>query len=167
MASIPDIKYLERTVELALEAERQGNLPIGALIVLRHEVIAEGASGLLVPRYDPGRHAETEALSRVPVEAWPTAREMTCYTSLEPCIMCFGSLLLRGVGRVVFGAKDPEGGASAILAHLPAYYSNGGSVPEWIGPLLPEQCDPLYWRTKDVFDQLPCGRSVSNQPTDK
>lgn len=100
-----------------------------------------------------------EALRRVPAKLWPRSGQMTCYTTLEPCVMCMGALLLHGVGRVVFGALDGEGGAGSLLGHLPDYYSDGACIPEWIGPLLPELCTPLYERVKERFDRLPCGKN--------
>jgi tRNA(adenine34) deaminase len=154
-----DMDHLRRAVQLALEAERRGNLPIGAVITLDAKIIAEGANALLVPRYHPGRHAEMEALGRVPEDLWPMSREMTCYTTLEPCVMCAGALLLHGFGRVVFGTIDPEGGAGALLSHLPDYYREGAGVPLWIGPQLTDICDPLYRRVKERFDTLPCGKN--------
>jgi len=154
-----DQKYLQRAVALALAAEQNGNLPIGAVIMLDDQIIAEAGNAMLVPYYHPGRHAEIEALQRVPVDLWPRSREMTCYSTLEPCAMCMGALLLHGIGRVVFGAKDLGGGASVLLPHLPSYYADGKSIPHWVGPLLPEICDPLYYRALQRFDQLVCGRS--------
>ena len=153
-----DLRHLRRAVALALEAERAGNVPVGALITLGGEVVAEAGNAVLAPEYHPGRHAETEALRRVGVELWPRARAMTCYTTLEPCVMCAGALLLHGVGRVVFGSNDPEGGAGLLLSRLPPYYAGGAGVPEWVGPALPDACDPLYRRARERFDQLPCGR---------
>ena len=71
---------------------------------------------------------------------------MTCYTTLEPCVMCFGALLLHGVGRIVFGARDPQGGSSVLLEHLPPYYAG----PEWRpvieGPVAQDECEPLFDR---------------------
>lgn len=157
-----DLRYLRRAVELALAAERAGNLPIGAVITLGDEVIAEAGNALLVPVYHPGRHAEIEALNGVPAQLWPRAREFTCYTTLEPCVMCCGTLLLHGVGRVVFGAADPAGGASVLLQHLPPYYADKSLVPAWLGPLLPDVCAPLYERVNARFDVLPCGKHFNN-----
>lgn len=153
-----DQRHLRRAVALALAAEQAGNLPIGAVITLDAEVVAEAGNALLVPVYQPGRHAEIEALSRVPAQLWPRARALTCYTTLEPCVMCCGALLLHGVGRVVFGASDPAGGAGALLEHLPPYYADKSLVPAWTGPLLPALCDPLYARVCARFDVLPCGK---------
>jgi len=158
-ATNADYDYMRRAIQIALESDRLGNTPVGAVIVLGDSVIAEGASSIVLPRYDPGRHAEIEALRSVPVDLWYQSREMTCYTTLEPCLMCFGSLLLHGVGRIVFGAEDKLGGAKAILPHLPEYYSGGVGVPKWIGPIMSTECDPLYERLKSRFDTLPCGRA--------
>lgn len=163
--------HLERAVVLALAAERAGNLPVGAVLARGATVVAEAGNTLLVPRYDPGGHAETTALRRVPEAVWtalgapaatapgaPAATApgaLTCYTTLEPCVMCMGALLLHGVRRVVFGAFDPAGGARFVLPHLPPYYTPGTLA--WIGPALPEACDPLYHRTRARFETLPCG----------
>lgn len=152
--------YLRRAVRLALEAETKGNLPVGAVITLDGQVIAEAGNSILSPHYYPGGHAEAESLRRVPAHLWVRAREMTCYTTLEPCVMCMGAILLHGVGRVVFGSSDREGGAGQLLPHLPPYYARDALVPEWLGPLLPELCDALYERAKETFDELPCGKSV-------
>ncbi len=153
-----DLKHLRRAVHLALEAERLGNLPIGCVVTLDGEMIAEAGNAVLMPQYHPGRHAEMEALRDVPAELWPRSHEMTCYTTLEPCLMCMGALLLHGFGRVVFGAKDTAGGASAVLLNLPEQYKDGVMIPTLVGPVMPEICDALYARVVAGFDSLPCGK---------
>jgi len=158
MSEETDLNFLRRAVRLALEAEAAGNLPVGAVVTLGGRVIAEAGNAVLAPAYHPGRHAEIEALRLVPAELWPRSREMCVYTTLEPCVMCAGALLLHGVGRVVFGAFDTLGGAGPLLAHLPAYYAGGAGVPQWVGPLLPDVCDPLFRRVLARFDLLPCGK---------
>ncbi|HKA17925.1 MAG TPA: deaminase [Blastocatellia bacterium] len=150
-----DNKYISRAIQIAFDAESRGNLPVGAVITLDNNIIAEGASSILTPVYHPGRHAEMEALRHVPIELWLRAREMSCYSTLEPCVMCFGALLLHGIGRIVFGAEDRQGGASSLLSHLPEYYGGGRGVPQWIGPIAAADCDDLYKRTIAKFDQLP------------
>lgn len=148
---------MDRAILLALDSEREGNLPVGAVITLDGEVIAEGHSAVVEPTYNPGRHAEVVALQNVDESLWPRAGEMTCYTTLEPCVMCAGTLLLHGVGRVVFGARDTLGGAGCILDHLPPYYDEGG-VYDWEGPLMQAACEPLYKRADAAFAKLPVGR---------
>jgi len=156
----PHLPFLEQAVALALAAESAGNLPIGAVIVLKGEVIAQGQNSLLEPHYHPGRHGEIEALKQVPAPLWRQASAMVCYTTLEPCVMCYGSLLLHGVGKIIFGATDPEGGFRTIESALPTFYYNHAR-PEWQGPLYPEICDPLYQRAKRLFGETPVGRETS------
>jgi tRNA(adenine34) deaminase len=153
-------RFMDRAVAVALETEAAGNLPIGCVITLDDRIIAEAGSTVLRPVYHPGRHAEQNALRRVPEALWPRASEMTVHSTLEPCTMCFGSLLLHGVGRVVFGALDTLGGAGCLLPHLPPYYAEGVGVPEWIGPVDPVRCDPLYHRVDLAFSEVPAGRRI-------
>ena len=141
-----DIQFMRRTIELAQLAEQEGNLPIGAVITLDDEIIAEGRNAIYVPSFDATRHAEMEALRAVPQEHWPSASNMTLYTSLEPCIMCFASILLHRIGRVVYGALDSFGGSNAVLSRLPPYFRERFSETRWQGPLMPDECDPFHAR---------------------
>ena len=156
MRSAADLGHLRRAIELALEAERAGNMPIGAVLVLEDHIVAEGANASLVPEYHPGKHAEMVALAQVPAALWPRASEMSCYSTLEPCLMCMSSLLLHGVGRVVYGARDDEGGAEYLTRHLPEYYQDHPRGLEVVGPLLEAECRPMYERARDRFRALPC-----------
>ena len=158
-----DHNFISRAIQIALEAEGRGNLPVGAVITLDGKIIAEGCSSLLVPVFNPGRHAEMEALRQVPEDLWLRSREMTCYTTLEPCVMCFGSLLLHGIGRIVFGAEDEQGGAKVLLKHLPEYYAEGKGVPQWIGPIAANECNDLYKRAIAIFDRAPVVGRLTDQ----
>ncbi|KPL20945.1 MAG: hypothetical protein AMJ93_10805, partial [Anaerolineae bacterium SM23_84] len=108
--SARDHDYLRRAIELAHEAGRIGNLPIGCVICLGDEIVAEGKNAIWVPRVELYRHAELEALRALPAELAHRLSEMTLYTTLEPCLMCAGAILLHRIGRVVFGATDGYGG---------------------------------------------------------
>lgn len=129
-----DAACLDRVHALAVAAEAAGNLPIAALLARRSSLVAEGVNRSLKPRFHPGRHAEVEALRAAPEETWASAAELTLYTSLEPCLMCFGAIVLHRVGRVVFGAPDPLGGALALIPHLPAHVRAKAEAVRWVGP---------------------------------
>ena len=144
-------RFLERAIELALETEAGGNLPIGAVLVLDGEIVAEGANRILVPTPHPGRHAEIVALGALAEHLLPRVGEMTCYTTLEPCVMCFGALLAHGIGRVVYGAAEPLGGATGLLPHLPPAVAAEAARTQWIGPAWPERCDPLFARAAAAY----------------
>jgi tRNA(adenine34) deaminase len=86
------------------------------------------------------------ALSGIPEQLICRLPEMTCYTTLEPCVMCFGALVQHKIGRVVFGAADTRGGASALVQHLPREVAAEVAHTRWVGPVWPEVCDPLFAR---------------------
>lgn len=151
------IHLLDRAIDLALLAEARGALPIAAVIALDGEILAEGTSEVPGPPFHPGRHAEIVALGRVPVDLWPEASRMHLVSTLEPCLMCFGTCLLHGIGRISFGATDVLGGAGHVMPHLPPYYAGGRGVPVWEGPLDAARCDPLYHRADNAFSALPVG----------
>ena len=141
-----DAKFMHRAIELALLAEREGNLPVGAVITLDGEVVAEGRSAIWIPKLDATRHAEMEALRAAPAELWISSEEMSLYTTLEPCLMCFGSILLHRVGRVVLGSSDIDGGARSGLEHVPPFLQERIQKNKMFGPIMPAECDPLHKR---------------------
>ncbi len=146
--------FFREAIRLAEEADRRGNLPIGAVIVLDGDVVARGMNAIWSPRRDLTRHAEMEALRAVPTELWPRSMEMTLYTTLEPCVMCAGAILLHRIGTVVFGSTDPYGGVGACLDDLPPYFREQLALTEWAGPVLPSECDRLYRRIQELEGRL-------------
>jgi tRNA(adenine34) deaminase len=141
-----DIPFFERAIELALQAEQQGNLPIGAVICLDGEIVGEGRNAIWVPARNPNRHAEVEALRSVPEHLWDHSHRMTLYTTLEPCLMCMGAILLHRIGRVLYGSADHYGGASLVIGHMPTFFEDAISQTEWHGPAYPAKCDKLFER---------------------
>jgi tRNA(adenine34) deaminase len=139
-----DQQFLREAVGLAEQAKAEGNLPIGALIVLDGEIVARGRSGIWQPTIALTRHAEMEALCSLPVHLRSRCREMTLYTTLEPCLMCAGAILLHQIGRLVFGATDPNGGVGSCLEALPPYFKHEFARISWEGPALSAECDSLY-----------------------
>ena len=141
-----DIRCFERAIVLATEAEKEGNLPIGVVVSLAGEIVAEGKNGIWSPELSLTRHAEVEALRQVPEHLWDHRREMTLYTTLEPCLMCVGAILLHGIGRVLYGATDHYGGASQVFGHMPTFFEEQIARTEWLGPAYAEKCDRLFER---------------------
>jgi tRNA(adenine34) deaminase len=138
-----DLDYLHRAVQLACDARQMGNLPIGAVITLDGEIVAEGKNTIWAPVLAPNRHAEIEALEALPPGLRARAGEMTLYTTLEPCLMCLGAILVYHIGRVVFGAYDHRGGCSCVLDYMPPAFERIFADVEWIGPAFPQVCDEL------------------------
>ena len=98
--------YMRRALELASLAEAQGEVPVGALVVLDGEIIGEGFNAPITMT-DPTAHAEVQAL-RAAAKHLGNYRlgGVTIYATLEPCIMCAGAIVHSRVQRLVFGARD-------------------------------------------------------------
>ena len=103
-----DEVFMRRALELARRAEQEGEVPIGALVVLKGEVIGEGWNRPIAA-VDPTAHAEIQALRAAAKKTGNyrlTGAEL--YVTLEPCDMCVGAMFHARIGRAVFGATDPK-----------------------------------------------------------
>lgn len=100
-----------QALRLARAAGRRGEVPVGAVIVADGDVIA-AASNRVERAQDATAHAELLALRRASQKlgSW-RLHGCTLYSTLEPCPMCAGALLLARIDRVVYGADDPRKGA--------------------------------------------------------
>lgn len=107
-----DIGYIQKALQLAKAAGRNGEVPVGAIIVKDNKILAEGAN-CPITNHDPTAHAEIIALRRA-AKSCQNYRlpETTLYVTLEPCIMCMGAIIHARVQRLVFGAYDPKTGAA-------------------------------------------------------
>jgi len=114
-----DLDFMRRALELARHAAQNGEVPVGALLVLDGEVIGEGWNQP-IGAHDPTAHAEIVAL-RAGAQRLHNYRlsKTTLYVTLEPCAMCIGAALNARVSRVVFGAWDQKAGACGSVLDLP------------------------------------------------
>jgi tRNA(adenine34) deaminase len=114
-----DELHMRRALELAVCAEAEGEVPVGAVLVGPDgEVLAEGWNRPIASS-DPTGHAEIRVL-RAAGEAIGNYRlpGTTLYVTLEPCPMCAGALVHARVARLVYGAADPRAGAAGSVFDL-------------------------------------------------
>lgn len=113
-----DIAYMQHALGLATRAESEGEVPVGALVVLNDKIIGEGWNQP-IGRHDPTAHAEIVAL-RAAATKLGNYRLMgaTLYVTLEPCPMCAGAMVQARVARVVYGASDPLAGSAGTVFDL-------------------------------------------------
>jgi tRNA(Arg) A34 adenosine deaminase TadA len=100
-------------LQAAQDAASRGETPVGAVIVdpVTQEVVAVGANGP-IGAHDPTAHAEIVAIRAAAAKLGNyRLTGLTLYVTLEPCAMCAGAISHARIGRVVFGASDPKGGA--------------------------------------------------------
>lgn len=113
-----DFHFMSRALDLALEAERAGEVPVGAVIVKDNEIIAEGWNRP-ISTSDPTAHAEIIAM-RAAATVLNNYRLIDCtlYVTLEPCAMCAGAMVHARVKRLVYGATDPRAGAAGTIFNI-------------------------------------------------
>ncbi len=111
-----------RLMALALDearlAARQGEVPVGAVLVVAGEVIASRGNER-ERRHDPTAHAEMLVLRDGAglLGGWRLS-EATLYVTLEPCAMCAGAMVLARIKRLVYGADDPKAGAAGTIFNI-------------------------------------------------
>ena len=129
---------MARALELARDAARAGEVPVGAVVVKDGAVVGEGHNS---PREltDPTAHAEIIALRHAAAALGSERLEGSeLWVTLEPCAMCAGAIAHARIARLYYGAPDPMGGAVEHGArvfeqpqclHRPEVYSGIGEVP--------------------------------------
>jgi len=107
---IEDEKWMSFALEQARKAEKEGEVPVGAILVKDDLVIAR-AHNKPISTNDPTAHAEIQLL-RAAGEELKNYRlpRTTLYVTLEPCTMCLGAIMHARIERVVYGAHDPKTG---------------------------------------------------------
>ena len=110
--------FMREALDCAQEAKRRGDLPIGAVLVCDREVIARGRNSINTSRSQL-RHAEIEALENAGETLFNRFEDCVIYTTVEPCIMCLGTIAMADVRHVVFGAPDPKRGGTDMWNNVP------------------------------------------------
>ena len=144
-----DETFMTAALELAREAGRQGEVPIGCVVTLDDKIVGRGCNGRETGK-NALHHAELLAIDEAcrTLGGW---RLWQCrlYVTLEPCPMCAGAIINARIPTVVYGAKDPKAGSVDSLVQL---FSLGyNHRPQVISGVLEEECAALL---RDFFRQL-------------
>lgn len=113
-----DERYMRRALELAEQAGKEGEVPVGAVLVQDGRIAGQGRNRM-IGGGDPTAHAEMEAIRA----ACRTAGNYRLpgaelFVTLEPCAMCAGAIVLARISRVVFSARDPRSGAGGSVFNV-------------------------------------------------
>jgi tRNA(adenine34) deaminase len=113
-----DQQFMKLAIEQAKIAEENGDVPIGAIIVHKNQIIGK-AYNQREQLKDPTAHAEIIALTQAAaaLENWHL-NGCVMYVTLEPCPMCAGALVLARIDRLVYGCDDPKTGAVKSLYNI-------------------------------------------------
>jgi tRNA(adenine34) deaminase len=131
--------FMRAALELAAEAGRRGEVPVGSVVVLDGTVIGSGFNQPIASS-DPSAHAEIVALRDAGLRLGNyRLTGATLYVTIEPCQMCVGAMVHARIARVVYGTKEPKAGAieSAMRAHD---HPSLNHRLEAIGGVLEDEC---------------------------
>jgi tRNA(adenine34) deaminase len=137
-----DERFMRAALGEAEIAARNGEVPVGAVVVRNGEIMGRGLNRPLQD-HDPTAHAEIVALRAAAVaEQNYRLPDSTLYVTLEPCAMCVGAMLHARVSRLVFGAYDPKAGAAGSVLDLADHRQLNHRI-EVNGGLFEDQCSAL------------------------
>lgn len=106
---------MQCALQLAEKAQKQGEVPVGAILILDGQVIGQGWNQPIM-RHDPTAHAEIMALQQAGLSVQNyRLLNATLYVTLEPCAMCAGAMIHSRIKRLVYGASDVKTGAVGSL----------------------------------------------------
>ena len=113
-----DMQFMALALEQARLAEKEGEVPVGAVVVCHEQVIGAGRNQTIA-HCDPTAHAEILAL-RQAAQTVGNYRLTGCtlYATLEPCAMCAGAAVLARLDRLVYACDDPKAGAVRTLFRI-------------------------------------------------
>lgn len=115
----PDIYFMGLALNQARQAAREGEVPIGAVVVCNGRVVGEGHNMTEALR-DVTAHAEMLAItSAVSAMGGKYLTDCTLYVTVEPCLMCAGAIGWSQLRRIVIGAPDPKRGFSTYVDRSP------------------------------------------------
>ena len=131
-------EYMRRAMELAAQAAREGDVPVGCVIVRDGEIVGEGRNRR-EERGDATAHAELEAIRDAcgKLGSW-RLHGCTMYVTLEPCPMCAGGIINSRIDTVRYGARDDKAGACGSVLNL--FEERFNHKPRLYGHLLEEEC---------------------------
>lgn len=148
-------EFMRAAIELAKESEKQGEVPVGAVVVKNGTIVGTGKN-----RRETGKnalyHAEIEAINNAckSLGGW---RLWNCdlYVTLEPCPMCAGAIINSRIRRVYFGAYDNKAGSFGSVANFNMLPYN--HKPEIYGGIMEDECSQML---TDFFKTLRENRKV-------
>lgn len=132
--------WMRLAIAEAEEAERLGDVPIGAVVVGHDGTVLGRGRNERERDADPTAHAEILALRRAAAAlgSWRVL-DATLYVTLEPCSMCAGAIVLSRIPRVVFGCTDPKAGACGSVLDITAQPALNHR-PDVVGGVLDREC---------------------------
>ncbi len=142
-------EYMKEALKEAKKAAEELEVPVGAVVVYKNEIIARGRNRREFSK-NALFHAEIEAINNAckKLNSWRLI-DCTLYVTLEPCPMCTGAIINSRISEVVYGAKDPKAGSCESVINLFSLPYN--HKPKVTSGILKEECSKIL---SDFFKKL-------------
>lgn len=155
-------EYMREALKLAGEAAREGEIPVGCVIVRDGEIIGRGRNRR-EEEQSAAAHAEMEAIAaaNAALGSW-RLEGCSLYVTLEPCPMCAGAILNARIARVFYGARDRAFGACGGVTNL--FWEDFPHSPALVGGVLEEECREVL---AEFFQGLRSGQQGNGPDGDR
>ena len=158
-----DLNYVRAAIAEANDAQANGEVPVGAVVVHENIIIGRGQNRVLRDS-DPTAHAEIVAIREAGLHLQNYRLEdCTLYVTLEPCAMCAGAILHARIARLVYAAADPKAGACGSVLSVMNHSQLNHKV-EVVPGLLAEECSALL---TNFFIERRGRKPPTSNPTDE
>lgn len=149
-------KYMKEALKQAQKAYEKGEIPVGAVIVKEHKIIAR-AYNEKEYKLDTTKHAEILAIQKASkkLKSW-RLQDCDMYVTLEPCSMCAGALIQARIRKLYIGTMDKKTGACGSVLNLLEDYTFNHKVEVETG-IMKDECEKIL---KDFFKEL---RRIKNK----
>ena len=149
MKKYPDEYWMQLAIDEARSALQENEVPIGALLVKNNRLIVS-AHNRTNKTNSTLAHAEKLVIEEVVANGEKFLNDYTLYVTVEPCLMCAGTIIWSRVGRVVFGCYDKKAGAAGSIYNA-LLDKNMNHNPELASGVCEEECSNLiknFFRSK-------------------
>lgn len=139
--------YMKEALKEAEIALKEGNWPIGSIVVLENRIISQAhtqASSLK----NKLAHAEILALNKAQKEIYGKPGQAVLYTTYEPCPMCYGASILSRIKTIVYGVDLDDSGATYFKENLPSCFKRDEFSMEIISGVLAKECAEVFMKSE-------------------
>lgn len=149
-----DESFMREAIKEAEISLAGGGYGIGAVLVLEERIISRARGSTTYLKKDPTEHAEIQLINFIKGTLFYTpenCRKMAVYTTLETCIMCYSTLLVLKIDKIIYGAKDDQGGFTPAPEIIPPIFRV--NMPDVRGGVLEEECRNLFLKNREELDR--------------
>lgn len=145
-----DFLFMEEALKQAKKAFIENEVPVGSVLVYQNKIIAS-AYNLVETHQDATCHAEMQVIKQAQkiLNNWRLS-DCVLYTTLEPCLMCYGAIVLSRIKKIVYGANDLRHGACGGCYHL-LDKKHPIHQPEVLGGVMQEEAQAIL---KNFFKKV-------------